>query len=293
MCNFSGNYLNGKRNGEGTEYKNFTNKKCENYSRIEIYSQKITLFSGIYLNGEKKKGKEYNYDGELVYEGEYLNGKRNGKGKLYYSNKKLKYEGDLIDGKKHGKGIEYDKNHTFKYEGEYVNGKKHGYGKEYYLINNNISGEYYLKFEGKYLNNDKFKGKEYYNNGKLKYEGEYLFDKKWNGTMYDCDKNIIYQFNNGEGNGIFEENEGLIKIYIGENSQNYLEEKVKGKEYDHKGRLLFEGIYSSKEKWEGKLKEYLNDELVFEGEYLKGNIWNGFGKMYNSKGNLIFNCKKI
>ena len=30
------------------------------------------------------KGKEYDeYDGELIFEGEYLNGKRNGKGKEY------------------------------------------------------------------------------------------------------------------------------------------------------------------------------------------------------------------
>ena len=31
------------------------------------------------------KGKEYDYDGNLIFEGEYLNGKRNGKGKEYYN----------------------------------------------------------------------------------------------------------------------------------------------------------------------------------------------------------------
>ena len=38
-------------------------------------------FEGEYLNGERNgKGKEYNYDGELIFEGEFLNGKRwNGK----------------------------------------------------------------------------------------------------------------------------------------------------------------------------------------------------------------------
>ena len=34
------------------------------------------------MNGIKNgKGKEYNNNGELLYEGEYLDGKRNGKGK--------------------------------------------------------------------------------------------------------------------------------------------------------------------------------------------------------------------
>jgi antitoxin component YwqK of YwqJK toxin-antitoxin module len=37
---------------------------------------------------EKEKGREYNYKGKLVFEGEYLNGERNGKGIEYYSNGK-------------------------------------------------------------------------------------------------------------------------------------------------------------------------------------------------------------
>ena len=40
--------------------------------------------------------KEYNYDDELEFEGEYLNGKRNGKGKEYYSNDKLLFEGNFL-----------------------------------------------------------------------------------------------------------------------------------------------------------------------------------------------------
>ena len=41
------------------------------------------MFEGEYLNGERNgKGKEYDYDnGKLEFEGEYLNGERNGKGK--------------------------------------------------------------------------------------------------------------------------------------------------------------------------------------------------------------------
>ena len=51
---------------------------------------------------EKKngKGKEYNEDGELIFEGEYLNGIRwNGKGKEFFRGK-LKFEGEYLNGKK-------------------------------------------------------------------------------------------------------------------------------------------------------------------------------------------------
>ena len=32
------------------------------------------------------KGKEYDFDGYLIYEGEYSNSQKNGKGKEYYQN---------------------------------------------------------------------------------------------------------------------------------------------------------------------------------------------------------------
>ena len=39
-------------------------------------------FEGEYLNGKRNgKGKEYNNDGKLIFAGEYLNGKRKRKGK--------------------------------------------------------------------------------------------------------------------------------------------------------------------------------------------------------------------
>ena len=53
---------------------------------------------------EKKngKGKEYNkYTGKLIFEGEYLNGKKwNGKCIEYYNNSKLKFEGEYLNGEK-------------------------------------------------------------------------------------------------------------------------------------------------------------------------------------------------
>ena len=204
---YEGEYLKGKRNGIGRENDahghllfegEFLNGKRWNgkgydFSKKEVYKLK---------NG-KGKVKEYDYseyfdcdditrrvspsnEPYLKFEGEYLNGERNGKGKEYYTNGKIKFEGDYLNGKRNGKGKEYWL-HTgkLKFEGEYKNGKRKGKGEEYMIFSNT------LQFEGGYLYDYKIKGK-YYVNEKLEYEGEYLYNKKWNGKGYDENGNILF-----------------------------------------------------------------------------------------------------
>ena len=248
-----------------------------------------TIFNGDYSFSELKNGKGYikyiNSDGYIVYEAQYLNGKRNGKGKEYDGYGALRFEGEYKNGKKwNGKGYdssknviyelingikkvkeynnfcdlslevkhlneeknckgkEYYNNGQLKYEGEYLNNERNGKGKEYYE-----SGE--LKFEGIYLYNFKLNGKEYIK-GKLEYEGDYLYGNKFNGKGFDENGNIIYELNNGDGNV---------------------------KEYDDNGKLKFEGKYLNGKKSKGK--EY-NDKgiIYYYGEYLNGQRWNGIGK---------------
>ena len=96
------------------------NKRLQNILEINIINYKV--FSGKYIiyetkerrkiynvftdriifDGEFIKGKAKAYDnyGELMYDGEYLNGKRHGKGKVYHSDGKLLYEGEYLNGKK-------------------------------------------------------------------------------------------------------------------------------------------------------------------------------------------------
>ena len=50
------------------------------------------------------KGKEYYKNENVLFEGEYLNVRRNGKGKEYYDNDKLFFEGEFLKGQKIGKG---------------------------------------------------------------------------------------------------------------------------------------------------------------------------------------------
>ena len=82
-------------------------------------------------------------DMKIIYEGEYLNGEKNGKGKEYYGNGDLKSEGEYFNGKKwnikvydkeksticeikEGKG--YNECGKLAFEGEFLNA--HEYGKE-------------------------------------------------------------------------------------------------------------------------------------------------------------------
>ena len=63
----------------------------------------------------KCKGKEY--DDNLIYEGEYLNGQKNGYGKEYNYDGKLIFEGKYLNGKMwEGKRIEYDYKYNLIFE---------------------------------------------------------------------------------------------------------------------------------------------------------------------------------
>ena len=136
--NFEGVYLNDKKVGK------------------EYYGDGKIKFKGEYINDNKWNGKYYNnagkieyeikngnwngkyydydYDGKLIFVGEYKEGKRwKGKENEYNYYGRLIFEGRCLDGEKwKGIGKEYYNNYKFlKLEGEYLNGKRNGKGKEY------------------------------------------------------------------------------------------------------------------------------------------------------------------
>ena len=144
--------------------------KCGMEKDMKDVYIKDKFFEGEYINGEKNgKGKEYNKEHKIIFEGEYLNGKRHGKGKEFYYYNQLKFEGEYLNNIKWtGKG--YDEVGNVIYE--IKEGK--GYIKEY-----NFYG--HLDIEGEYLNGKiNGKGKQYSFHG-ITFEGEYLNNKIWNG----------------------------------------------------------------------------------------------------------------
>ena len=136
-------------------------------------------------------GKEYNSDGEEIFEGKYSNGKRLKKSNKFWI--KLLFEGEYLYGKRNGKGKEYnyDGNGGI-FEGEFINNKITGKGKEYNSHNE-------MTFDGEYLYDYKIKGKEYYK-GRLIYEGEYSFGKRSKGKEYDDGGKIRNKMPNGLSN---------------------------------------------------------------------------------------------
>ena len=232
------------------------NKKMQSY--INISQINYRLFSGKQIIYEtKRKGKEYlKLKEEIIYEGEFLYGERNGKGKEYSTFGKLIFEGEFIKGKRNGKCKEFYYNKSgLKYEGEYLDGKKNG------------------------------KGKEYYYEGKLLFEGEYLNGKRIKGKYYDKNENMIYKLNNSNGFGREYYSSGKI-LFEGE----YLNGRRngKGKEYFEDGKLKFEGDYLKGEK-NGKGKEFVNDKIRFNGKYINGLKWDGKG--YDENNNVIYELK--
>ena len=62
----------------------------------KILSERYIIFEN-----DKRKGKEYlTFNDQLIFEGEYLNGKKNGKGKEYNISGKLIYDGEYLSRKK-------------------------------------------------------------------------------------------------------------------------------------------------------------------------------------------------
>jgi len=134
------------------------------------------------LKDGKGNIKEYNSVTGLFFEGEYENGKRNGKGKEH------KYNND---------------NYELIFEGEYLNGKRWN-GKQYLYGDN-------LIFESEYLNGKIWNGIVFgtwisiiheLKDGKVIFEGKYLNGKRWNGKEkeYDADGilKLEYEYSNGE-----------------------------------------------------------------------------------------------
>ncbi len=71
------------------------NKDLQKKLNISLYNYKL-FCAGYIIYDSKGKGKEYNLDNKLVYEGDFKYGKRNGKGKEFDNDGKLIFEGEYL-----------------------------------------------------------------------------------------------------------------------------------------------------------------------------------------------------
>ena len=252
----------------------------------------------------KGNGKEYIIDSKiLLFEGKYLNKKRNGFGKEYYINGRLKSEGNYLKGLKHGKFKEYYSNGKLKFDGEYISNKKME-GIEYNVLgeikseNDNIDdlNEDYFENCGYNYNEEKSDYEPFdYNYGLsdkkgIKFEGIYYKKEKINGKIYDCNNELIIILENRKGKEFFKNGNirfegeylnnkrwnGIIYDYNGKKEFELKNGKGKGKEYDFNGDLIYEGEFINGER-NGKGKKYVNSKII-DGEFLDGKL-NGKGKI--------------
>ena len=253
---FEGEYLNDLKEGLGKQY--FSNGKLK--------------FQGEYKKGKKWNGKGYDLDGNIIYE--LIDGKGLFKKYEYHPHTKnnfnLLFEGEYLNGEKNGKGKEYEyynNDYFFSFEGEYKNGKKNGKGKNYYYNKKiKFDGEYKegMEWDGKGYDLD---GKEIYeikngqgykklysNNEFIYFEGEYKEGKK-NG------KGIEY--NKQKGTSVYKTFEGIFK-----NGELY--EGKLGKDEN----IYYEGTFLNGEEWDGI---YLNPcyDNFYENEKYLGQYKNG------------------
>jgi len=85
-------------------------------TKLDINIMNYKRFANKYILTEENLVKEYNiFTDELIFEGEYLNGKRNEKGKEYNNKGKLEFEGVYLNSKRWN-GKVYDSNNNISHE---------------------------------------------------------------------------------------------------------------------------------------------------------------------------------
>ena len=248
----------GQNNNKNIELKSEYSNVNEKNGDIEENPFKSFLFDGKYHSGEKNKGKliknKFNknsvFSEKITNEEEYkiiIINKTKPKINLFcilylyedlenlIINECFNEEEEFKKRDKYNKKVkEFDQIGNMIFQGEYINGVK--YGKEFDTNGNVV-------FKGEYSDGERFngKGKEFYTNGKLKFEGKYIKGKKIGKEfiLNSTNGNIILL--KGIKIGTFEANKKNINIF-------------RGKEFDNRGNLVFEGDYSFRKRLKGKKK---------------------------------------
>ena len=287
---FSGNFKSGKKNGFGRKCSNdelkfegeYLNDIKEGLGK-QYYSNGKLKFEGEYKSGKKWNGKGYDLDGNVVYE------LKNGKGyfkkyKLNFRTLYLLFEGEFVNGQRNGKGKEYEYNKLI-FEGEYLNGKRNGKGKEYYDNKN-------IMFNGEYKEGKQWTGKGYDPKGKEIYE---INNGQGNVKFYTRAKRSYCYFEGEFKDGV--ENGKGISYWRGKCTPIYKTfegifkngEEVEGKSFNL-NTLSYEGTFLKGERWNGIeiMLEHGHPPRSkrFGGEYYHGKKWKGIEKDYRGYGDI-------
>ena len=167
-------------------------KKREDAIRAE--NDRLALIKAQIENGSFT-GKHYYFYPEGKYEGEFVNGKREGNGRQALANEEW-YEGSFKNDLFHGKGT-YRQGNGIRYYGEFVNGQRHGVftAKRWNIFES-------LQWEAKY------------DHGTLVYEN---FPNAPSSSAFDCEERLSKDYSNLNKSAI---KFGTLEDYYGEMRQS-------------------------------------------------------------------------
>ena len=228
-------------------------KFFKDFSGLFYYITKdFSIYSGQVIKGKQSgHGSLFEFNEEIpFYSGDLKKNKMTGTGML--QTEKYFYEGQLVNGVKNGFGkLIMNKNYTndygeeiigIKYIGNFKNNEKDGEG-AFFEINNN--SEHIKRYSGSWKENMKNGKGMHFINDCLVYAGDFLNDE-YNG------KGIAY-FNNGN------------VMYSGDfKNNNY---HGKGASFYPNQKLLFNGIFDSSTFVEGTFYDRNNTEHSYEGNW--------------------------
>ena len=104
----------------------------EEFKTGEFRDENGWVYHGEWIHGKRHgKGKLYDENGHLVFEGQFVNNIVNGTGQHYYTSTMMggsDFKGTFIDGRKEGFGTLTYKDGTVVYKGTYVKDQWHGVG---------------------------------------------------------------------------------------------------------------------------------------------------------------------
>lgn len=203
-------------------------------SKTVKYSSGITKYTGEWKDGKANgEGIEYYENGQVKYTGAFKDGLYSGSGTVFYENGKTKYKGMFVSGNYDGYGILYDEEPKYmkSYEGEFANGLFDGKGVMYAPEGERLEGVFsqaYLEgqgilfdkdgnklFEGTFKKSSMIKGTLFYPDGSKKYEGEVDKDGNPNGkgALYNKSGKVNFSGNFLNGNPDYTYIEGHINGY--------------------------------------------------------------------------------
>ncbi|MFJ7183970.1 AAA family ATPase [Lysinibacillus xylanilyticus] len=236
------------------------------------------------------KGTLFDQEGELLFEGEFVNHMKQGNGIMYLKGQMI-YQGEFIQNKKQGNGILYKDGQVY-YEGHFRNDLMEGYGILYYEEDviapfKEIREQYphlnQPQYEGDFVHGmKKGKGKQYYPSGFFQYEGDFI----WN-HMQGVGK-LYYA---PESPSTEELANGVTSLQY----EGYFFEDMKhgkGKNYSRQGELVSEGQFKEDAMTGHGTLYYTNGQASYIGDLVNGEK-HGRGDYFNEEGKIIYSGEFI